>query len=375
MINNLPSELIGIICTHLDFKSIHNLKYTCSNVYNIINDSSNYIVKNELSKINSFLKPFHIHNFLNTFCKVILYKNINILYSRNHTYDSITHNSLLYELQNKINNTDYISVFRNTTNFLNNTNQNSNYFLISYNSHVNLLFKKVLEHFIYYGSVEKYDNISLLFLYNFIQIEQFNISDLNYYINFIEDLTLNKFNTNYDDIIKNYYKYIIKNLNYEDSFTYSQETNYIKSINLLSLDQLYKISKWIITPHMIQKLLTYKALNIYNSELMICCNLCFKTPISYIVNRKFTLRDDDLVSHNYTLFKSLIISNCDKYISNSLLNYLENIEKKLVNKYIYITDPKTNKRKRLCYSSNFNYNSYNSIKKNQKFLINKIFNS
>lgn len=372
MLSALPNELIELICKNLDIISINNLRYSNSYLYKTINHISPIILKNELQKTNK-KSSCYIQQFITNFCKIILYKNLHLSNLKEPITNDYYYNIFVKNLnQNEVHYTS--SIIKNYTNYLTTENiQSINLYNISYNKNVNNLFKNVLTHYIYEESLLKYDKINLFILYNFIQIEQFNVSHLNYYIEFIENLTLNRFTNIYDDIVINYYKFIVKNLNYEDSFMYSSEHNYQRHIDFLTLEQLYKISKWIITPHLMQKLLTYKPLNLNNSELLICCNLCCRRPIDEIVTKKFNLRNDELTGYNYSEFKNLIYNNTDKYLVNYILIHLNKKQKKLVNKYIYITDPVTNQRKRFKYSGNIDYKTLNIINKNQNYLIKKIF--
>jgi hypothetical protein len=120
--------------------------------------------------------------------------------------------------------------------------------------------------------------------------------------------------------------------------------------------------------------LCYKPLNLNSSELLVCCNLCYKNPIDKIVKKKFDLRKDELVGHNYLNIKTLILKNCNMFIANYILKNIQKSEMQLVNTYIYITDPRTNNRRRFTKSIKMDYGMSKIIKKNQKFLIDKIFN-
>jgi len=357
MLNLLPNELTILICNNLDLKSINNLACTNLHFYKTINEElSNIIVINELKKINKNIKICDIYNFITDFCKIILYKNMTYKQIKNGYHDP------------------NITTIGYSTNYLEKEKYyKSPIYHISYNKHVNFLFKDTFQNYILHGHLNKYNPIKVMFLYNFIQIEQFNFTNLNYYIDFIENITLNKFIKNYDDIILNYYKFIIYNLNYENSMMYAQSTHNIKYIKYITFDSLYKISKWIITPHIINKLLMYKPLNLENSNLLMCCTTCYKKPIAEIVNKKFDIRDDDLISYNYCEFKKLVKKQSNQFI----LTFILNKERRLVNKYITITDPVTNIKQNYSrsYISNINYNTSMIIKKNQNFLIRKIFNN
>lgn len=365
MLNNLPNEIIYSICKNLDINSINNLKYVNSNLYHTINNLSSLIVKYELKKINNKLNFKNMCSFLNNFIKIILYKH---LYN-NEIEDYKLYKNIKYDFKN----TAVIC----STNFLEKEKfYNSHSFIISYNKNVNTLFIHVLNHYIFNGNIDKYDKINLLFLYNFIQIEQFNISEINYYIQFIEELTFNKYNRHFDDIITNYYTFLIKNLNYEDSFTYVQELNHKKYIEFLQLEQLYKMSKWITTPHIIKKLLSYKPLNLDSTEFLACCKFCYRSPIDEIVKMKFNMRDNDLIGYNYSCFKNLLLknNNNNNNIVVNIYNEVEILEKRLVNRYIFTINPVTNKKERLIFNR-YNNNSFmHMIKNKQRFLINKIFN-
>lgn len=324
MLNKLPSELIYVICKHLDLNSIYHLKHVNSKLYNTINKLSFVICKNELNKFKNKIKPSDIQNVLENFCKLIIYNN-DIRF---------------------------------------------NLFNISYNKHVNILFTDVIVHFINKKNLDEYDDkIKLLFLYNFIQIEQFNIYEIDYYIEFIENITHNKFTRKYNDLIVNYYRFVIKSLNFEESIIYSSETNYLKKFIFLSFEQLHKISKWIITPHIMQKLISYKPLDLSTSEIMICCNMCFKTPLKEIVKIKFNMRDDELIGHNYSCIKEIL----EKKNFYSLQNYIKKVQLILIDKYMYTTDPQTNEKIKIK-NYKLNYKMKHLVNKNEKFLINKIFN-
>jgi hypothetical protein len=354
MLNKLPNELIYVICEKLDLNSINNIKYTNIKLYNVINGLSNSLLKNECKKFHKKLKAADILTSLENFCKIIINK---------YTYNSYKNTS--YKLKNPL---------KNLTNYIEKNNLNNIcLYNISYNLHVNKLFKNILDHFIYYETLKNYDKIKLLFLYNFIQIEQFNIFEIDYYIDFIENITYNKYYKKYDDIIINYYSFIIKILNFENTFLYEYNKNYTSCLEFLSFENLYKISKWIITPHMMQKLISYKPLNLDTSELKTCCNICFKKPIEEIVKVKFNMREDELIGHNFLCINNILLKNTNKTLPNSILLYIRKIQKTLVNQYIYIIDPKTNKPKKLK-NNELHYNMIRIINKKQNYLINKIFN-
>jgi hypothetical protein len=353
MLDKLPYELIYVICEKLDLNSINNLKYTNIKLYKSINGLSNSLLKGECKKFNKKLKAKEILTSLENFCKIIINK---------YTYN--TYKNTSYKLKNPIKSLTYY-IERNNLN-------NICLYNISYNLHVNKLFKNILDHFIYYETLENYDKIKLLFLYNFIQIEQFNIFEIDYYIEFIENITYNKYYNKYDDIIINYYSFIIKILNYENTYIYDYD-NYNTFLEFLSFENLYKISKWIITPHMMQKLISYKPLNLNTTELKTCCNICFKKPIEEVVKIKFNMREDELIAHNFSCINDILFKNTNKTLPNYILLYIRKIQKTLVNQYIYITDPKTNKRKKLK-NNNSNYNILRIINRKQNYLINKIFN-
>lgn len=122
-----------------------------------------------------------------------------------------------------------------------------------------------------------------------------------------------------------------------------------------------------------QKLLNYKPLNLYNSQVLTCCNLCYKKPIHKVIKTKFDLRHDELIGHNYLCIKDIIKQNSNTYIIEKLLTEIELYEKTLVNRYIMITNPKTNIKTKFNPSEKLYSTQLNIIKKNQKFLINKIF--
>ena len=91
-----------------------------------------------------------------------------------------------------------------------------------------------------------------------------------------------------------------------------------------------------------KKILGYKALNLSNTVLNLCCYDCNENYLIEICNIKRYFWKDDLISHNYTQFKQML-KRTNLYYYNILCNRGTII----INSMIYIKNPITNRRVRV----------------------------
>jgi hypothetical protein len=335
MLNNLSEDIIYIICQNLDLKDIYKLKTLDKYLFNTINSLSNILFIKELKKFKIKKNKNEISTFMVNFCRSILYNTV--------------------------------------------CNKDSSYYKRIYditpNNKVNEMFRQALTHYIYNSNFENYNILNLLILYNFIQIYLFNRIEVDYYVNFIESLTNNHYNTYYDDIIIKYYTFLIKSLNLENSDLFLQETNYTR-IPFLKLENLYKISKWIVTPHILKKLCSYKCLNLTKTKFLGCCDICFKNKTRQIVKIKYYNKYDDLICHNYKSIKNFLHKErmfyydhgYDKNLPNSVLKFMKIEEINCVNKKIFLEYPR--------YEYRLSLEKYlGLLRKTQRFLVRKIFDN
>jgi hypothetical protein len=102
------------------------------------------------------------------------------------------------------------------------------------------------------------------------------------------------------------------------------------------------ISNYVTSIPVIKKILGYKALNLSNTQLNLCCYDCNENYLIEICNIKRYFWKDHLISHNYNEFKQMLKRNNLYYY-----NILCNRETIIINSMIYVKNPITNRRVRV----------------------------
>jgi hypothetical protein len=127
---------------------------------------------------------------------------------------------------------------------------------------------------------------------------------------------------------------------------------------------MYTISHSVTSIPIIKKILGYKAFDLSNTVLNLCCYDCNEDYIIEICNIKKAFWKDELISHNYKEFKTMLQKNNPYYY-----HFLQNRETILINSMIYIKNPITNRRLRVDKSI-----YHNLIQDLDKYKIQKITN-
>lgn len=345
----LPTEILIEIISYCNLKEITSLSVTCKNINKKITNIQDYALFNEICYINNCTNydevdesKIKIYNYLESFCKqVYLYTRKDYLYwlyniNENDSNDNV---NLKNEIVKIINKSSVISCYNNDT-----------------------ILSDLVVYYINHKNINSYNNkLTLLSSYYFIKIM---IGETNQNVfDFIDSLfsSTNIYKQNkYIDFI---YKYCMKILNKP---IYSR------------FDDIYNASKYMICNCTLKKLFGYKVLDLKQTKL-IECNKCESSKnVNEIVLYKQSYTDDDLICHNYTEYKQLL-----KRENKHLYKYIKKIETNVVNSYIYITSPITNKKINiLCYSyklilSKLRHkeldNILNYINTQQKILMTELF--
>jgi hypothetical protein len=165
--------------------------------------------------------------------------------------------------------------------------------------------------------------INIIYFPDNIQIE----SSFNFLKNFNKGNSFLKF----QDIIINYYTYILNSI-HNDKIIYNK------------FRIIYDISPHIINIYSLKKIFSYRLLDLSNTRLLFCCNLehCIDDNINNICNTKYAYYNDDLISHNYIEVKTFLYKNCIEYY-----NILIERENYLLNEKLFIKNPNSNRRMRV----------------------------
>lgn len=338
----LNTDIFYEICKRLSIKEISRLQKTNSKIYNKIIVLHNNILTNELNdlhnnKTNILLLKYNFYEYLfyflnSNFFDYTKFTNIIIcnMYQRIISYlSSISHRKLPTIVFDDSNNRKRFSYWRPS-------------------------------------DLRNYPNkLELFFLYNFINIECFINYNIDYSFKFLKMLDSNK--------------RIIDDTFYQLKFKYYKNILYIEKYDIyfmnFSFEKLYQMTPYITTIFILKRLFGYKLLDLKYSKLLLCCENCVIQNIHYMCNFKMSFYHDDLISYNYTE-----ILNFLKRENKLYYHILIEREKFLVNKKIYVTNPRTNKNIKITDASfNVLQNDFNNINLNRiihnkrKRLIQKYF--
>ena len=169
------------------------------------------------------------------------------------------------------------------------------------------------------SNIDYYCKFDLLIIYNLMRIYNNDYKNISNLIEFIETLNHNKFKST----ITNYYQFLI-----------NQFFDKISPI-VLSLDNLYKMSKYVTNLHILKKLIDYKEMDL-NSPLLLK-NESDNYFISEIVEIKYAY-NSHILSSNYIQISKLLFHN-------NLFDILINKENELINRNIIIFKFKYNSKK------------------------------
>lgn len=317
-VTDLPTEIFIEIVSYCNLKDTCSLMTTCKNINKKITNIQEYIAFNEICYINN-CKNYNevddykekLYNYLESFCKQIyLYTRkdyICWLYNTNENDNNNDDVILKNEIIKIIKASPIISCYNNDT-----------------------MLSNLVVHYINNKDLKSYNNkLTLLSSFYFIKIM---LADTNPVLfEFINSL----FSTTK----------IYKQSKYID-FSHKYFTKLLNSSNYISFDNIYNTSKYIICNCALKKLMGYKLLDLKQTKL-IECNKCESSKnLNEIVLYKRSYTEDDLIGYNYEQYKNLL-----KRENKHLYNYIKKVETNIVNSYIYITSPVTNKKINiLCYS-------------------------
>jgi len=331
-INNLPLDIIYKICQFINIVDICKLKRIDKKMFCSISRIQPDLLSYQLKLQRDFINCKSFYNWLNAY-----------LTSHLHQYKKMFYKDY-----------QFLHRSRNLQFYIKNFNKYTKYIrpISSYNI-TNSLFDIV---FTFYTNnnfcdINLFQNkLLLLVFYNFLKLEYYPNSDsydFNYRFNFLEQNS----NNYVDDLKLNYYNTILYKFHYRD---------YIP----ITFDQMYTISHCVTSIAIIKKILGYKAFDLSNTVLNLCCYDCNEDYLIEICNIKRAFWKDELISHNYKEFKTMLQKNNPYYY-----HFLQNRETILINSMIYIKNPITNRRLRVDKSI-----YHNLIQDLDKYKIQKITN-
>ncbi len=212
---------------------------------------------------------------------------------------------------------------------------------------------------IYNNKFTKYhiNTLNLIIIQCFINIVYFpNNVQINSVFNFLKNFNKKSNFYKFQDIIINYYIYVLQSV-HDDIVIYDK------------FKIIYDMSSHIINIYSLKKIFSYKLLDLSKTRLLFCCNLehCIVDNINSICDTKYAYYNDDLISYNYIEVKTFLYKNCIEYY-----NVLICRENYLLNEKLFIKHPITNRRMRVNGKRWMNYISY--LKKSNKHVYNDFIN-
>lgn len=367
-IYEIPNDILYEFCKYLDIKDWCKLS------------SSNRELHKKILNIQEYLLSFELHRFRNN--KLIisqedsnmyLYMNFNHAYNYTH-YNHNNHNTII-----NIDSKEY-NRFRNITyktsylkdlfyNFIkyhlnehikrfveykNNDFRWNPHYIKNYNlqkyilyfSHihpipvgfefltgnyiVNNIFNRVLHFYTLnnFTNLEKYQNKYELFvLYVFLHIDLYQYTqNVPYMLHFLEidnDIIRDRFY----DIKMIYYRHVLNGIH----------LNTISS--RIDVKRMSYICKYISNLSILMRIMTLVPLDLQYTEFDIGCEQCNIMDLFEICFIKMTNQEDPIVSKNYRSIKDLLRRKNHFYYK-----MIVDRETYLINSYIYVKNPKTNKR-------------------------------
>ena len=278
--NKICQDVFNNIANYLSIIEIARLRQTNKLLQFYVNDFENIYLTKQLRSIdndsNIIEKKLYFYNYL----KYII-SNFSV-------------NKYLF--QNDILNNMILNVY-------------NNYFTNYYPNVLNLI---IIQCF-----------INIVYFPNNIQLE----SGFNFLKNFNKPSQFLKF----EDVIINYYTYILNSI-HNDRIIYDK------------FRIIYDMSPHIINIYSLKKIFSYRLLDLSKTRLLFCCNLehCIVENINSICNTKYAYYNDDLTSHNYIEVKTFLYKECVEYY-----NILIERENYLLNEKLFIKNPITNRRMRV----------------------------
>ena len=317
MLQNLPSEILLEVCSHLSIRDIVHLQRCSRSLKRFVKHNENYIISNQFQ------------NDLGT--------------NKNYMYGALTYiitdtykkasGSILWQFSNSggyklpVKEIRWIVL------------QHIDLIRVCNNELINYMFRKVF-HWYYTTphtvsnsfspvAIWSYPNkLELYTLYRFLLISCFRsqvYSPVDSNINFL-DTFVNNTCTNHHvyQIGVDYFKHVLEN-----------------KIDV-RFDSLFKMSKCVVTLPMIKRLFGCRKLNLDYSLLSSCCDECNSDALKEILAFKTNRPDDYFLSQNYKTIKAFLIKN-----KPDLYRNLTNLENSFINARIFYRHPNTRRRVRL----------------------------
>ena len=312
VISKVPLDIIYKICQFMNIVDICKFRRINKIIFYNITLIQYDLLSYQLKLQCDFTNCNYFHNWLNTYLSRHLYQYKRMFYKDYH----FLHKKRTLQF--------YI------TNF--NKHRDISFIPPISSYHItNSLFDIIFTYYINnnFCNIDIFPNkLLLLTFYNFLKLEYYtdsNYCDFNYRFNFLEQNDI----ANIDNLKIHYYHSVLYKFHYK---------NYIP----MTFNQMCTISNYVTSIPVIKKILGYKALNLSNTVLNLCCYDCNENYLIEICNIKRYFWKDDLISHNYTQFKQML-----KRTNLYYYNILCNRETIIINSMIYIKNPITNRRVRV----------------------------
>jgi hypothetical protein len=340
IMDKLCQDIFDNILRYLTIKDIAKIKKVNWKLRFCVFNFENVILSNELNKINV--------------------NNINIIEKKQCFYNYIDY--ILYKF------------YQNNKNIFKNSSNKTNFTHFFKNKYINNMIMKIFNYYTKNYNLDNYPNIfDLIFVNKFIHMYYFtNKISIESSFDFLSNFNnRNIAKTKFQDVLIDYYSYVLMCL-------------HNNKIVFNTFEKIYDISPYIITVPCLKKILLYKALDLSQTRLLICCNNseCIIENLYEICYTKCVYWDDDLISHNYMEIKKMLYTQYLEYY-----NILINKETYLINDKIYVKNPMTNRRMRINGSlykrtmitlskstRDVYFNITNFITNKQKLLRKRIFN-
>lgn len=324
MLDKVPNDIFLNVLKFSELKECCVLKTVNKSLYNKVNNFQEFRFSDELKYIHHSHKDFDLqmtkqkfYNFINSFCKKV-YLNTKKSYL-------IWMCSNLESCEN-----DNINIKDEITKSIKKS------LVFHINPVINNLLIDVVVHYMENDNVQQYPNkLNLLACYYFLKIIFYdNCHSKEFIIDFLDT--------------------IVKNVEHKKLATI-YATNLITSKSVLTLDEMYKISKYSVSLVILKKLIGYKTLDLSNTEIFDHCNyesnnshtlfdtnmpnrLNYDIDLIYdLITYKIHFVDHDLIGHNYNEIKK-----CIRLHRPKLYKYLINKEKNLIDQRIFVTHPMIN---------------------------------
>lgn len=325
-INNLSDDLLISLCKYLSPSDIYILRNVNRLLYTRLGKLSDFIVTEQLTRYTPSITKHDMYILTTIFlkeCYLRTLKNISASALDKISQGSGSGNtgSIDFAL------TKYETEIRK---YMTDINYWESFSVIPY---INTLFKRIYLFFQKHDTLINYtDKLDIFLFYNIIQIVKFRSTrNATWNVRFIYDFA-NR-NNSFVMIAHDYFKYLL------DTFYSSTSTT---TVGVLHLDTLHLISHYSVNIRVLKKLFGYKQLDLRYTHLIECCRECEDDNLYQIVFYKFNRPDDELLSHNYILIKSLLQSyNWNMYLR------IKEYELSLVNRHVRYRHPTTGEYIRL----------------------------